>query len=258
MQAWVPFYCADYVADTGHLSLTEHGVYLILMCHYYNTGKPLPASLATLHRICRANTDYEQEAVVVVLTAYFQRDGDTYRHRRIDRELEKTKQLSEIRRENGKRGGLAKARHLLTVLPEQKASILQPQLHKETTTKHVRPTLEEVKRYCIERQNGIDAAKWFDYYSANGWHVGRHAMKDWKAAVRHWERNNYGETFRDDYQKTGRTDRQRPNTQVQRWNNNLRAAAAAMDGCDVTDSPRQAPRLGSGSVEILGEETGKD
>jgi hypothetical protein len=51
-----------------------------------------------------------------------------------------------------------------------------------------KPTLEEVKQYCFERKNNVDAEKWFDYYTSNGWKVGRNTMKDWKAAVRTWER----------------------------------------------------------------------
>lgn len=51
------------------------------------------------------------------------------------------------------------------------------------------PTLEEVRAYCLERNNGVDAQHFLDYYSANGWKVGRNPMKDWKAAVRTWERN---------------------------------------------------------------------
>lgn len=51
-----------------------------------------------------------------------------------------------------------------------------------------KPTLEEVQAYCQERNNNVDAQKWFDYYSSNGWKVGRNPMKDWKASVRTWER----------------------------------------------------------------------
>ena len=51
------------------------------------------------------------------------------------------------------------------------------------------PTLEEVKEYCSERKNGVDAARFVNYYTANGWKVGKNPMKDWKAAVRTWERN---------------------------------------------------------------------
>ena len=51
------------------------------------------------------------------------------------------------------------------------------------------PTLEEVKEYCSERKNGVDAERFVNYYTANGWKVGKNPMKDWKAAVRTWERN---------------------------------------------------------------------
>ena len=52
------------------------------------------------------------------------------------------------------------------------------------------PTLEEVKEYCAERKNGVDAERFVNYYTANGWKVGKNPMKDWKAAVRTWERND--------------------------------------------------------------------
>ena len=61
--------------------------------------------------------------------------------------------------------------------------------NKPVYTRFVKPTLEEVKAYCLERNKGVDAQKWFDYYSANGWKVGKNPMKDWKAAVRTWERS---------------------------------------------------------------------
>jgi hypothetical protein len=54
-----------------------------------------------------------------------------------------------------------------------------------------RPTLEEITAYCSERGNTIDPAAWLDHYESNGWKVGRNAMKDWKAAVRTWERNGF-------------------------------------------------------------------
>ena len=52
-----------------------------------------------------------------------------------------------------------------------------------------KPTVEEVRAYCEERNNGIDPQGWIDHYTANGWKVGKNPMKDWKAAVRTWERN---------------------------------------------------------------------
>ena len=63
-----------------------------------------------------------------------------------------------------------------------------------TTTKRKRfekPTLSQITQYCLERNNNVNAEQFFDYYESNGWKVGKNAMKDWKACVRTWERNEY-------------------------------------------------------------------
>lgn len=49
------------------------------------------------------------------------------------------------------------------------------------------PTVEEVKAYCKERGNGIDAERFVDWYESKGWLVGTNKMKSWKATVRTWE-----------------------------------------------------------------------
>ena len=56
------------------------------------------------------------------------------------------------------------------------------------------PTLEEVIEYCKERNNGVDSNKWFNFYSAKGWLIGKNKMKDWKAAVRTWEKKDVDHT----------------------------------------------------------------
>lgn len=65
---------------------------------------------------------------------------------------------------------------------------------KSTTTKRKRfekPTLSQITQYCLERNNNVNAEQFYDYYESNGWKVGKNSMKDWKAAVRTWEKNNY-------------------------------------------------------------------
>lgn len=52
------------------------------------------------------------------------------------------------------------------------------------------PSIDEVRAYCEERNNGIDPSAFIDHYTSNGWMVGRTKMKDWKAAVRNWERKH--------------------------------------------------------------------
>jgi len=51
-----------------------------------------------------------------------------------------------------------------------------------------KPTIEEVKNYCILRNNNIDAESFIDFYESKNWQIGKNKMKDWKACVRTWER----------------------------------------------------------------------
>lgn len=53
------------------------------------------------------------------------------------------------------------------------------------------PSVDEVRQYCSERGNNVDPERFVDYYSACGWLIGKHPMKDWKAAVRSWEKNGF-------------------------------------------------------------------
>jgi hypothetical protein len=58
---------------------------------------------------------------------------------------------------------------------------------KDSIGRFAPPTPEEVKNYCLERDNGVDCDKWYNFYSAKGWLIGKNKMKDWRAAVRTWE-----------------------------------------------------------------------
>ena len=59
----------------------------------------------------------------------------------------------------------------------------------KTASRFTPPSLDEVIDYCNKRQNGVDPERFIDYYTSNGWKVGKNPMKDWKAAVRTWERS---------------------------------------------------------------------
>lgn len=56
--------------------------------------------------------------------------------------------------------------------------------------KFQKPTVEQIQAYCDERKNDVNPNLFYDYYEARGWMVGKSPMKDWKAAVRTWERND--------------------------------------------------------------------
>lgn len=70
--------------------------------------------------------------------------------------------------------------------PEEKpAQEIQPE--KQKRKNFVKPTVEEIRAYCEERKNGLDAQAFFDFYESKGWKVGAAKMKDWRASVRTWE-----------------------------------------------------------------------
>lgn len=61
---------------------------------------------------------------------------------------------------------------------------------RKTASRFTPPTVEEVSAYCKERGNGVDPQRFVDYYTSNGWKVGKNTMRDWRAAVRTWEKND--------------------------------------------------------------------
>ena len=108
-KAWMPFFVSDYLGDTGHLNHEEHGVYLLAIMHYWQTGKPLPANAKQLLLICRCFDAAKFDQIWETVSKFFTRSGGTWTHKRIDEELEKAKKLSETRRLNGGKGGASTA-----------------------------------------------------------------------------------------------------------------------------------------------------
>ena len=107
------------------------------------------------------------------------------------------------RYENVKKGGKPKANQNETKTepkPNQDVTETEPNENvnvnvnendlKENIKRKVftKPTAEEVKAYCDERKNNVDADKFIDFYESKGWLIGKNPMKDWKACVRTWEK----------------------------------------------------------------------
>jgi hypothetical protein len=68
------------------------------------------------------------------------------------------------------------------------------ELKKEKPKRFIPPTYQEVVNYCIERNNKVDPQRFIDHYTSNGWMVGKNKMKNWKAAIHTWEKNNFNTT----------------------------------------------------------------
>ena len=60
----------------------------------------------------------------------------------------------------------------------------------ESSKRFIPPTVDMVSAYCFERNNSVDPEEFVDFYTSKGWLIGKNKMKDWKAAVRTWERSS--------------------------------------------------------------------
>lgn len=159
-----------------------------------DTCRESVATLSRMRRIRRGTTSSGQKVIQIV---------NWEKHQRVDKpnllsalpEINGTHEVTEIREEvaNGSR----EIRESASTRPTtydlgSTTNDLRPTTTKarEKRNGFKKPTIEDVAAYCRERSNAVDPQSWMDHYTANGWRVGRNAMKDWKAAVRTWEKNH--------------------------------------------------------------------
>lgn len=108
---------------------------------------------------------------------------------RVDKEKEKEKVKEKVK-ENEKEKEKEKVKEKESKNNSNNIYMCGEKLPTQTPRKNfVKPTVEEVRNYCIERKNNVNPEKFIDFYEAKDWYIGKNKMKDWKAAVRTWERN---------------------------------------------------------------------
>lgn len=76
---------------------------------------------------------------------------------------------------------------------ENNTSINNTSINKKENIKRKifqKPSIDEIEAYCNERNNGINAEAFYDFYQSKDWMVGKNKMKDWKACVRTWEQRD--------------------------------------------------------------------
>jgi uncharacterized protein YdaU (DUF1376 family) len=126
---WMPLYVGDYLGDTGHLTTTQHGAYLLLMMHYWRKGE-LPDDDRQLSKIAKLPLktwcDYR-----ATLQDFFY---EGWKHKRIDAELAKMMRVSEKRAIAGQKGGLGSA---LARMKLENASRARPALSREILSREV-------------------------------------------------------------------------------------------------------------------------
>lgn len=181
--AWYAFYPSDYARDTQHLTWAEHGMYRHLLDACYAYGGALPADDERLRMILHMMPADEFSVHRPVLLAFFYRDGDTYRHRRIDQELARAQKAQDQRKAASKAGVAARQRKSVdqpddrTVdrpvdrAVDRPVNQPQPQPHKEES---VSPTLSLVppaRAVAVGGVEGIEIERSTGKRTLCGWYV---------------------------------------------------------------------------------------
>jgi uncharacterized protein YdaU (DUF1376 family) len=102
---YLPFYTGDYLRHTRHLSITEHGAYLLLLTYCWDMEGPVPLDERKIFGICNARSSDEMEAVRRVLNEFFVRMDDGWYNTRIMKEIERAKYICQKRVKAGKASG---------------------------------------------------------------------------------------------------------------------------------------------------------
>ena len=103
---WMPLYIGDYLRDTMGLSTREHGIYLLLILHYW-VEKQLTDDMEELMYITKIEEQH-RPLLEKILKKYFTHETDRFLYKRIDEELRRAKNISNRNRENGRKGGRPK------------------------------------------------------------------------------------------------------------------------------------------------------
>jgi len=90
---FMPFYCHDYKLDAGYLKAIEHGAYLLLLFHYWETGKPLPDDDEQLSCITRT-TPEEWQNIRPRISKFFKIEDGEWWNKRLEQEIAACKAIT--------------------------------------------------------------------------------------------------------------------------------------------------------------------
>jgi uncharacterized protein YdaU (DUF1376 family) len=198
----------DFKQATDMLTDSQAMAYLRMIWMYYDTEEPLPDDSKKLAFMLKSDP-----ATIELLLEHFftYRDG-RWSHERCDQEIAGFRARSESARRSAKHRWDAQSMRThsdrnanaskndadLCVSDANQYPITnnQEENRAKTAKRFVPPTVDEVASYCKERKNLVDSERFVNFYSAKGWMVGKNRMKDWKAAVRTWEKSSGEQTPR--------------------------------------------------------------
>ena len=178
------FYSSDFLNGVADLTMEERGQFITLLCLQHQKGtltdKTIRLSLGS---------------VSIDVLSKFSKDKDgNFFNERLNEEIEKRIQFTESRRNNGSKGGRPK--NNTKPLGLAKHNLMEDVNENENEDININKskcTFEEVYEYMairIGKENAkLEAEKFVNYYTSNGWKVGKNPMKSWGAAANNWITN---------------------------------------------------------------------
>lgn len=172
----VLLYTSDFLSGTYTMTDEQVGKYIRLLCLQHQQGKLSKQDMLT---ICKA---YDEK----IWSKFDEVDG-FYINKRMYEEAEKRSKYTESRRNNAKKQAYAEhmPKHMVYHMENENENINE----NINRSKFKKPELHEVSEYFMQLEIPSEAESYFNYYTANGWKVGKNPMKDWKAAARNWIKN---------------------------------------------------------------------
>lgn len=218
----------------------EDLAYRRLMDLYYLNERPFNENSTDVAR--EIGMPENKVEVEYVLGKFFTLIDDLWHQTRIDKEISSFHGKKKQQSDAGIASAKARREKAIQRTFNENSTDVQPNINhkpltntKKSKPKKVfsKPTIEEIINYCRERANKVDPHRWLDHYTSNGWKVGKNSMKDWKASVRTWEKNNNGTS------SNQRTPSKPDNAATRMHERNKRAYAEAtaeeMDGETVRE-----------------------
>ena len=181
---------AAYPADPDWLAMTaeERGCYHTLIVFLGCNGGKLENNTEKLRNLCGA-TNEKFEIFWKKFSHKFPVKRGMITHKRVSRELARSRKLIKQRQLAGKKSG--ESRRTLVEQPLNgngtKAQLSEVKRSKVKISKKrevfIPPTLKDVKSYCLEKGLTIKPEHVWSFYENKGWKVGKVVMKDWHLAV---------------------------------------------------------------------------
>lgn len=188
----VLWYFSDWGSGTRTLTRHQKGCYMDLLEAQFNSG---PLSLEEIKTVL--GNDF---AAWGVLSKKFKASEEgLFSNERLESEKSKRKSFVESRRSNLQK----KPPHMAPHMESHTGARMENRNRNRNRNEDLnlegdargrkvfsQPSLEEIQSYCLERGSQVDPQAFLDHYESNGWKVGKNPMKDWRAAIRTWERNS--------------------------------------------------------------------